>query len=134
LKQIGGRLWLVLLASLAIAWSAVAEKARVTGCFTDMRYVQETGDVVGMEVSILYSNGAGPEGEFWVLFQIAEGAPSPPVLVKAKVVGKAVEFTLPASAGTLGTFKGVIGEQALVGTFSGVRERVRLPRGRSYWQ
>ena len=123
------------LAFLSLAATAWAEKVRVTGCFTNMRWVGDAGDVLGMEVRILYSlNPDGVSGDYWVLFQDAQGAPQAPVLVKARLSGQALEFTVPASSGDEGTFKGTVTGTALEGAFSGVREPIRLARGKSYWE
>ena len=118
---------------VALAGSSNAEKVRVTGCFSDMRYVEEVGDVVGMGVFILHSTD-GVSGDYWVVFQIAEGSPAPPVLVKATGSGEELSFTLPASAGVLGIFKGTVSGVALVGKFSGMQETIRLPRGKGSCQ
>jgi hypothetical protein len=50
---------------------------RVTGFFSDMTWVEEAGDVVGMEVFIVYSSH-GMSGQHWAYVQIAEGLPSEP--------------------------------------------------------
>lgn len=120
--------WPVLLFLAVVAFAANAQSVQVTGFFSNMEYFDETGDVVGMEVFILYSSGG-----YWVLFQDAQGAPAAPVLVKAAITGDALEFTLPASAG-LGSFKGQVTASALVGKFSGMQKAIRLPRAKSYWQ
>ncbi len=122
-----------LLLPLALANASTVERVKITGCFTDMHDVAETGDVVGMEVCVRYGS-SGEGADHWVLFQIAEGRPAPPVLVRAAVKGDSVEFTLPVSQGRVGTFKGKVSASACVGTFSGMQSPVRLPRGKSYWE
>jgi hypothetical protein len=135
MKQKPLRVVVTTLAVLSLAATAWAEKVRVTGCFTNMHWVADAGDVLGMEVRILYSlNPDGVSGDYWVLFQDAQGAPAAPVLVKATVTGQTLEFAVPASSGAEGTFKGVVTETALEGMFSGVQNPIRLPRGKSYWE
>jgi hypothetical protein len=125
-------------AFVAMAWlgvgaaGAAEPKARPTGLFSDMTWVEEGGDVVGMEVLISYTPG-GSEGQYWAYVQIAEGVPSPPVVVEATVKGDRVEFTLPKSTG-LGKFVGRATNKALVGKFEGSITTVKLPRRKSYWQ
>jgi len=65
---------------------AADEAPRVTGLFSDMRRIAEAGDVVGMEVFIVYSTD-GIRGRHWAFVQIAEGVPAQPFLVEVSVVG-----------------------------------------------
>ena len=125
--------WLVLLMVLAPAWAVLADTPRITGIYSDMHYYEDAGDLAGMEVIIVLGPSA-PGGAFWVLFQDSGGEPSTPILVQATVTGQKIEFTLPADASSLGTFRGKVTEAALVGRFSGMQGKIRLPRGRSYWQ
>lgn len=110
---------------------AAEKRDRVTGLFSDMHWVEEAGDVVGTEVLISYSSGM--KGHYWAYVQVAEGSPSPPVLVEATVSGDRVEFTLPGSKG-LGHFVGKVTAKALVGKFDSSEAVVTLPRRKSYWQ
>lgn len=48
------------------------KKVPVTGFFTNMEYIKEAGDVVGMEVWIVYARGS-----YWATVQLAEGEPDP---------------------------------------------------------
>ena len=101
-------------------------RVRITGMFTDMRYIAEAGDLVGTEVFIV----AGARGYVGVV-QFAEGAPVDPVVVPLTVKGTAVTFEAPILGQTL-KFNGHVTERALVGTF-GI-EQLTLPRRASYWQ
>lgn len=73
----------------AISGSDAQQPPRVTGFFTDMHYIQETGDVLGDEVWIVYARG-----KYWAAVQIAEGSPEPPVVVPVEVSGSTVKFSL----------------------------------------
>jgi len=55
---------------------------RVTGFFSNMEYIKEAGDVVGLEVWIVYARGS-----YWATVQVAEGEPDPPEVVPVQVSG-----------------------------------------------
>jgi len=121
---------LSLFLALGVSFNSQAgvPKVQATGVFSNFHYVQEAGDVVGMEIHVLYGN------QYWVLFQLAEGAPSAPVLVEAKVMDGSIEFSLPESFGILRTFRGKISKSGITGKFAGQSDTIRLPRTKSYWQ
>lgn len=104
----------------------------VTGIYSDMGHVRETGDVIGTEIFILYA-ADGPEGRYWAVVQFAEGVPEPPQLVPVEVRGSSVELTA-SFAGYDMRFRGRIGADALEGEFDGPIGRIRLPRRDSFWQ
>jgi hypothetical protein len=119
-----------LLISSAAAAKRKPARLRVTGIYSNMNYVEEAGDVVGMEVFIV----DGGDG-YYATVQIAEGAPDPPVLVKVEVKGTAIEFTLPGEAGaSLGKFTGTITARGLRGKFANAVRAEYLSRRKSYWQ
>jgi hypothetical protein len=96
-------LCLVLLSCAARGPSASSTlRPRVTGMFSSMHFTEESGDVGGMEVFITYARN-GVDGHYWVRFQMAEGVPDEPALVRAIVIRNDIEFTVP----DLGDFKGV---------------------------
>jgi hypothetical protein len=129
------RLAAILLLSLSLTSCAArgpaasrSHRPQITGIFSSMHFIPEAEDVGGMEVFITYASG-----HYNVHYQIAEGAPEEPALVRGSVVGNNIEFTVPDT----GTFKGTVQADALVGkmTFvSGNEEQIRLPRRKSYWQ
>ena len=96
----------------------------MNGIFSDMRFVPQAGDVVGVEVFVM--NG----GDYAVV-QIAEGAPDAPVVVEPVVRGAEISFSVPFGGEVL-KFSGRITGNALVGTLG--PSKVNLRRGRSYWQ
>jgi hypothetical protein len=116
--------------SLALLFVAVSpsrgQQVRVTGMFSDMRWIQEAGDVIGTEVFIVATNS-----DYRAVVQIAEGTPGVPVVVPVTVRGADISFTLPTYYGNL-KFNGRITRNALAGMLGG--EKVTLRRGNSYWQ
>jgi hypothetical protein len=105
---------------------ATEKRVTVTGIYSDMEYVEETGDLVGTEIFLLLSG----EGHF-VLVQVAEGSPGVPLLLPARVDGQSLTFELPEC----GKFTGQISAGKLVGSFANCSNwHVRLNRKRSYWQ
>ncbi|MGO4702725.1 hypothetical protein [Dyella sp. 2RAB6] len=102
---------------------------KVTGIYSDMRYSQESGDVIGQEVFIVFSRAG-----YFAVLQSSEGEPSPPVVVPVKVAGSSVTFTVPVEMDLRGTFKGSISGDHLVGIFSGSGQAVDLERRSSYWE
>lgn len=112
------------------------KKVPVTGFFTNMEYIKEAGDVVGMEVWIVYAGGT-----YWATVQLAEGEPAPPVVVPVQVSAQHVSFSLKqpsvrpdgSSAPDLVLkFEGTVTGSALTGAFA--NSRVMLKRGATYWQ
>ncbi len=94
------------LASIFISSINASQRKRatlqITGIYSNMRYVERAGDVVGMEIFIV-----GGVDSYYATVQIAEGAPNPPVVVKVEVRGSSIEFILPDSPGmNLGKFTG----------------------------
>ena len=121
---------LLLLMLIVIGPASVeAKEGRITGIFSDMHFVQEAGDVVGMEVFILYTG----EG-YYAVVQFAEGNPLVPVVVPVKVYKSSVSFTVPLSTGASGKFIGIVSEEGLIGKFENGGEKFILKRNKSYWQ
>jgi hypothetical protein len=104
-------------------------RPKVTGIYSDMRYSQESGDVIGQEVFIIFSKSG-----YFAILQLSEGEPSPPLVVPAKVAGSSVTFTVPTEMDARGTFKGNVSGNHLVGSFSGSGQKIDLERRNSYWQ
>jgi hypothetical protein len=110
-------------------------RPHITGFFTNMQYIGDAGDVLGMEVWIVYARGS-----YWATVQLAEGEPEPPVVVLLQVSGQRISFALPAPMtgsendghGNPIRFDGEVNRAELKGKFG--RDEVRLKRGTSYWQ
>lgn len=121
---------------LAMSGSNAQQPPRVTGFFTDMHYIQETGDVLGDEVWIVYARG-----KFWATVQIAEGSPEPPVVVPVEVSGSTVKFAITQKqVGPDGKpvpdlvipFEGTVTQFGLSGTANS--GPFNLQRHASFWQ
>lgn len=117
-----------LLLCACVAVGNAEDAARPTGTYTDMRYQRESGDVVGTEVSVVYSRQG-----YYVVYQSSEGEPGVPVVVPAKVQGVSLQFDVPGATDARGRFTGTFDAAGLVGSFSGSQERVDLKRSVSYW-
>lgn len=117
-----------MLATIGVA-SAEASQTRVTGIFSDMHFVQEAGDVVGMEVFIMYT-----EKGYYAVVQFAEGTPLIPVIVPVNVDKSSVRFIVPLATGASGKFLGVVTEEGLLGKFENGGDKFKLMRRKSYWQ
>ena len=103
---------------------------QITGIYSNMRYVERAGDVIGMEIFIV-----GGVDSYYATVQIAEGAPEPPVVVKVEVKGSRIEFTLPNNSGVnLGRFTGRISAAGITGKFQHAQKAQALNRRKSYWQ
>src|SRR6266849_10924659 len=74
---------------LATYGSRAQQQPRVIGFFSDMRYIADAGDVLGTEVWIVYGGQ-----RYYATVQVAEGAPSAPVVVPVEVSGWKVRFTI----------------------------------------
>jgi hypothetical protein len=115
---------------LALASTGVAEqpKVHVSGIYSNLDFNDEAGDLNGIEVFIFFA------GEHMVLYQESVGEPVNPSLVKAKVNGDSIQFTILGIGGGKRTFKGTITKTHLIGKFVGSNETIKLPRKNSYWQ
>jgi hypothetical protein len=103
---------------------------QITGIYSNMRYVERAGDVVGMEIFIV-----GGVDSYYATVQIAEGAPEPPVVVKLEVKGSSIAFTLPDNSGVkLDLFTGRISAGGISGRFQNSQKAEVLSRRKSYWQ
>src|SRR5262249_5426273 len=97
--------------------SSTESNAEISGIYTDMYYVDEAGDLLGMEVFIV-----GARGGYYATVQIAEGSPDPPLVVPVSDTNNQIEFTLPE----YGHYKGVISAKGLRGKFDKEEEPYRL--------
>ena len=106
---------------------------KITGVYSDMDYNSEGGDLIGIEVNVIYSS----EGYF-VVFQASEGAPSVPVVIKATVSGENIDFVIPDRGAVYsGKFHGVIKKDGMKGNvegYTGYASKLWLKRQLSYWQ
>lgn len=105
-----------------------------TGVFGRLEYHKESGDLTGLEVFVV----SGRSG-YVAVVQIAEGAPSDPIVAPATVQGAVLSFEVRAGNEVL-RYRGTIRADGLYGkfdngAFSGREDGLfLLRRGRSYWQ
>lgn len=100
----------------------------IPGCYSDMYYNEEGGDLLGTEIFIVYSRDG-----FYALYQASEGDPDAPQLLPVKADGAAISFTVP-SRGAYGEFNGAVTPYELTGTFLNTDNHISLKRKNSYWQ
>jgi hypothetical protein len=111
--------------------SATPAGKDVVGTYTNLKFNQEGGDLLGVELRIVRTK-KGYQG----VLQFAEGRPEELILVDVQVEGKRVKFSIPDDDPNAGSFSGVIENGALTGHFqykSGGVEDVVLKKGKSYW-
>lgn len=109
---------------------AAQNRVHVTGIYSDLRYNEQGGDLLGMEVFIV----AGPGGYFATV-QCAGGEPARPEIVPVSYANSAVAFTLTNAQPECGLhFKGTITRTGLRGRFDGETSDRQLSRRKSYWQ
>jgi hypothetical protein len=127
---------------LSIGSSSAQQQPKVTGFFTDMHYIEGAGDVLGTEVWIVYGGGQGQD--YYAAVQIAEGWPTPPVVVPVKVSGSSIRFTIrhtlrhndgrPAPDDVM-NYVGTVSKAGLRLSISGLKDSTTLlKRQNSYWQ
>jgi hypothetical protein len=103
-------------------------EVRLTGIYSDLRYIDEAGDLLGYEVMIVASHDG-----LVAVVQVSEGYPARPEVVPLKVKGAEIEFVLQDGL----QFSGKVTQRGLSGSFKsplGGTAKVFLKRGRSYWQ
>ncbi|MBF0217151.1 MAG: peptidylprolyl isomerase [Candidatus Omnitrophica bacterium] len=103
----------------------------IPGIYSSLDYINESGDLVGMEVLIF---PGGPGRDHSALVQIAEGEAPYAALVPVKVHGSRIRFTMPKN-GPVGPehYAGTIKDDALVIEYIKGGEEI-LKRGKSYWE
>ncbi len=100
------------------------------GTFSNLRYIEEGGDVLGVEITIL------PQYETaYAIVQCAEGAPTAPVLVPIELKGNHFHFVLRTGrSGSDGDFSGTISQRGMtLHSTSEVCAGGFIPRRSSYW-
>lgn len=118
---------------LFCATADAAKPLKIVGTYTDLRYVEEAGDVVGTEIMIVF----GGERGYFAVLECAEGTPSKPVVVAVTVRGAEVEFAPHSDEDSTcpkEKFVGTVTKDGLRGAFKGTSNYPgTLKRGRSYW-
>ena len=124
----------VVLLALTLPGAVHAQQfQQIAGIYTDMRYVAEAGDLLGIEIFIVPSEGAQ---QYVAFVQEAEGVPTEPVVVP--VIQKNGRISIAAKFnGANWKFDGTITKMAFDGTLTidaGKPERIHLRRKKSYWE
>ena len=122
--------FLFILISVSLVYSQ--KLPQITGVYSNFQYGKESGELIGMEVNIVYSTD-GKNVQYYALVQEAKGVANPPVLAQVKVNKDEIEFTISDKQMNR-TFRGKISKKALVGKFEGNDEAIQLKRKKSYWQ
>ena len=125
-----------LIGSYAIAQPTPTERRGFAfGTFSSLHYVEEAGDVLGIEITIIPQYKTA-----YAIFQCAEGAPTDPVFVPVSLSGNQVKFTIRSGdASCDGVYTGTItakGMQLMAhreGAGKAAYNAGFLSRGRSYW-
>ncbi len=113
-------------------WYNLSAAPQITGIYSDIVYIEEEGDYVGVEVFILLSTEDG-KPHYFALVQFAEGEPEPPQLVNVSVDGVRVEFNAMYFDRQV-RFVGTVTWDGLQGDFIDLNQNVLLPKKSSIWQ
>lgn len=112
---------------------AAEEPYPLTGTYSDLTCIEEEGDVVGTEITILPAFQDVSYG-YYALVQFAEGVAGMPHLVPATVKGNRITFKVNYFGHPGAEFTAIIDKAGLTGGFAkplGIT--VELPRKRSFW-
>lgn len=103
----------------------------IAGTYSNVRYIEEAGDLLGMEIKII------PLGEqYQAAVFVAEGSVGPMRLVDVRVRGTTLSFEVRESEDIFWSFVGTVSAQSLKGTVThslGGRQTVNLKRKCGYW-
>jgi hypothetical protein len=109
-----------------------SDQIKRTGIFSSFEFHDETSDINGLEVFIVYSRDG-----YFASIQGAEGVPGKPVVIPVQISGNTLSFTIPESDGYIGywgEFTGMIKKDGLYLKVKGISQQLFLPRRVSYWQ
>ena len=131
----------ILLAAFILSFSCLFASNKsepdIMGMYSNFCYNSEGGDLLGMEVFLVYSDAYGKE-DYYVYFQASEGGTYSPILVKAHVDTKkmTVEFVFPKGTEMGGAkFFGVIKKDGMQVNIKGTGYKNEwLKRQPSYWE
>ena len=122
----------LLASTLTVAGALSASK--ITGIYSNLRFNDEGGDLLGMEILVLpRESKGGTSATYNVVVQIADGGAPYVVVVPLEWMGD--HFDCPLSAGDYGGQHLTLrfqGSELLVLWPGGNQEK--LKRGKSYWQ
>jgi len=106
-------------------------ESNYTGIYSNMYYNKEGGDVLGIELFLVYTRAG-----YYVVFQSSEGEPEIPQVIPVIIKNKNIEFIVPPSktSSYYGKFTGQFKNKYLIGKFENYDETIKLKRKGSYWQ
>ena len=107
-------------------YSFAEEKPSVTGVYSTLAYHEDSGDLMGMEIHILYSYSG--------YFAVVQCSGGDPVIVRAEVKENSVSFSLSESDDevcSIRNYKGIVRQNDLKIKKDG--GDLVLPRRDSYW-
>lgn len=130
MKTFLSSLLLVILVATASVSSGASKSdlKKITGIYSNMHYNEEGGDVLGIEIFLIYTAKG-----YFVVFQSSEGEPTIPVITNAKISDSHIEFILPQESSYAGKFTGRLIANNISGRFEG-GDVITLKRKKSYWQ
>jgi hypothetical protein len=115
---------------------AAGQKVRITGIYSDLYFNQESGDLLGNEIFIVYASGG-----YVAFVQESLGEPRMPSVVPVLVDGDTVSFAVPDPSGGKDEYKGRISAAGFDGTLRHQQARgelaeqtIHLRRKKSYWE
>lgn len=101
---------------------------RRTGTFSSMYFNEEAGDVLGVELKVVYTNKG-----FRAVCQIGSGEPLVPEVLEAKVEGDRITLFFNEKDGTASTFEGRYTAFGIEPVDPTASRWWRLKRQPSYW-
>jgi len=127
------RVWLLQLLGLLLVSITIASPNTIkyTGTFSSLEYHKEGGDLLGVELRIVWTR-AGYQG----VLQISEGEPDELIIVHPVFEDNKVSFKFDKPGAYRGVFKGTINQKGIIGVLkfdTGGISKIELERKRSYW-
>jgi hypothetical protein len=108
-----------------------AVPVKIAGTYTNVHYIEEAGDLLGMEIKII------PLGErYQAAVFVCEGSVGPMRVVDLRVRGTTIAFDVRESEDAAWSFAGTVSAKSLKGIVThslGGRESVTLQRKCGYW-
>jgi hypothetical protein len=125
----------VFLLGLLLPTSSLADPdtvAKISGIYSSLRYVEETGDLVGLEIMVIPT---GNHVEWNAVIQVAEGGSPSVAIVPLTALKDHFEFHMPAD-GPLAHIRCEVRFLAMGAELSGSScfEEHSLKRTKSYWE
>lgn len=100
----------------------------ICGCYSDMYFHEESGDILGNEIFIINSKTG-----YYVLYQESSGWPTVLYLLPLKVKNDRIQFAIPSECQQMGQFDGKISDVRLDGSFKKIDYHFVLKKNQSYW-